>query len=50
MTKILFYGCDIRERMGIRVVKFLFRHSVEVLSKREFNALAFPTRDNTAEE
>jgi hypothetical protein len=50
MTKIFFDGCDIRERMGIRIVKFFFRHSVEVLTEREFNALAFPTRNNTTEE
>jgi hypothetical protein len=50
MTEILFYGCDIGERVGVRVVKFFFRHFVEVLTEREFNALVFPTRDNTAEE
>jgi hypothetical protein len=50
MTKILFYGCDIRERVGIGVVEFFFCYSVEVLTKREFNTFAFPTRDNTAEE
>jgi hypothetical protein len=50
MTKIFFDGCDIRERMGIRIVEFFCGHSVEVLTKRKFNALAFPTRDNTTEE
>jgi hypothetical protein len=50
VTKIFFYGCDIRERVGIRVMEFFFCHSVEVLTKREFNTLAFPTRDNAAEE
>jgi hypothetical protein len=50
VTKILFYGCDIRERVGIGVVEFFLRHSVEVLTEREFNTFAFPTRDNTTEE
>jgi hypothetical protein len=50
MTKILFYGCDIRKRVGIGVVEFFFCHSVEVLTKREFNTFSLPTRDNTAEK
>jgi hypothetical protein len=50
VTKIFFNGCDIRERMGIRVVEFFCGHSAEVLTEREFNALAFPTRNNTTEE
>jgi hypothetical protein len=50
VTKILFYGCDIRERVGIGVVEFFLRHSVKVLTEREFNTFAFPTRDNTTEE
>jgi hypothetical protein len=50
MTEILFYGCNIRKRVGIRVVEFFCGHSVEVLTEREFNTFSLPTRDNTTEE
>jgi hypothetical protein len=50
MTEILFYGCDIGKRVRIRVVEFFCGHRVKILTEREFNTLALPTRNNTAEK